>query len=273
MKFLYRMVLLDIDGTLVNSHGFLSRYTIETIRLLQQKHGIKICLCTGRNVLHTKYLMKRLGLRLNVCVDGTIVFDAKQNKIIKQFVLEREIMLQIINTVTKFKLFTEFVTDKRYLKLINGMNEYNYVGSSFTFLKYIEYFFGVRYIKSLNAIKDETIYQTILAGPNVKHIKNEILKIDSNICVKDDLWENFLFIGHKQMGKANGLGFLCEHYDIAPEETISFGDQFNDIDMLKASGYSVAMGNAIDEVKAVANHITLTNNEDGVAKTLREIFL
>lgn len=73
--------------------------------------------------------------------------------------------------------------------------------------------------------------------------------------------------------KENALELLMKHYNITSESVISFGDDTNDIGMLKASGIGVAMGNALQEVKEVADYITLTNNEDGVAEYIEKFIL
>ena len=73
--------------------------------------------------------------------------------------------------------------------------------------------------------------------------------------------------------KENAIRYISEKLNISTEEMIAFGDDFNDIGMLKLCGKGIAMGNAIKEVKAVANDITKTNNEDGVAYYLEKNFL
>ena len=71
--------------------------------------------------------------------------------------------------------------------------------------------------------------------------------------------------------KEAAICFLCEYLKITPQNVIAFGDDHNDIGMLKMCGIGVAMGNAIAEVKAVADTVTLTNDEDGVARFLEKL--
>ena len=65
--------------------------------------------------------------------------------------------------------------------------------------------------------------------------------------------------------KENGILILCKNLNISPQEILAFGDDFNDIGMLKLCGKGIAMGNAIAQVKDIADGMTKTNNEDGVA--------
>ena len=77
-------------------------------------------------------------------------------------------------------------------------------------------------------------------------------------------------IMHKDATKSKAVAALAKQWGIASSEVIAFGDDLNDLDMLSYAGVSVAMGNALDEAKAVAGHICDTNDNDGIAKWLEE---
>lgn len=78
-------------------------------------------------------------------------------------------------------------------------------------------------------------------------------------------YPDFHTIVRKEVNKAEGLKILCERLSILPEEVVAFGDEDNDFEMIQFAGCGVAMGNAIDALKAQANDVTVTNEEDGVA--------
>jgi Cof subfamily protein (haloacid dehalogenase superfamily) len=82
----------------------------------------------------------------------------------------------------------------------------------------------------------------------------------------------YLEIMDTNASKSNALRFLIEKMKISREETIAMGDNFNDGEMIKFAGMGVAMGNAPDEIKALADYVTDTNNEDGVRKALERFF-
>ena len=84
---------------------------------------------------------------------------------------------------------------------------------------------------------------------------------------------NNLEINCKEAVKGNALMKLADHLGLSPESLMACGDNLNDITMLKAAGLGVAMGNAKDEVKAIANYVTDDNNHDGVAKAIRKFVL
>ena len=72
-----------------------------------------------------------------------------------------------------------------------------------------------------------------------------------------------------RVNKEVGLEWFCEHHDIKLSEVISFGDNDNDYELVKAAGVGVAMDNATDHVKSVADYITKSNDEDGVYHFLK----
>jgi len=82
-----------------------------------------------------------------------------------------------------------------------------------------------------------------------------------------ETWRKF---AAKGADKGNALRLLCSHLNVDISKAVAFGDDCNDFEMLGAAGIGVAMGNAIDKIKATADHITDTNDNDGVAKWLEE---
>ena len=81
----------------------------------------------------------------------------------------------------------------------------------------------------------------------------------------------YLEVIPRVINKGQGIRDICRTLGISPEEVIAFGDAANDIPMLEAAGMGVAMGNAAEAVKAAADRVTLSNNEDGIAAALREL--
>jgi hydroxymethylpyrimidine pyrophosphatase-like HAD family hydrolase len=77
-------------------------------------------------------------------------------------------------------------------------------------------------------------------------------------------------IMHRNATKSQAIATLAAHWDIKSEEIVAFGDDLNDIDMLQYAGIGIAMGNALDDVKAVSDYVCDTNENDGIAKWLEE---
>jgi len=96
--------------------------------------------------------------------------------------------------------------------------------------------------------------------------------------VNDDLYveintERFLFIMNRKAKKSSAVKFLAEHYGYKMNEVVAFGDDYNDVEMLKECGIGVAVSNAIDEAKAAADYVCGSNDNDGVAKWIEENIL
>ena len=85
--------------------------------------------------------------------------------------------------------------------------------------------------------------------------------------------DTYLEIMSMKASKSDAIHMLKDHFHVKQEEIMAFGDNFNDIDMIRYAGLGVAMGNAADEVKEVADYITLSNEEDGVAAAIEKFVL
>lgn len=91
----------------------------------------------------------------------------------------------------------------------------------------------------------------------------------TNFVVTDD--GKLVQMMNNRVSKATGVLKLCNHYGIEPSEILVFGDDYNDVELFKMSGYPVAMENAVLELKELAKEVTDTNDNDGVAKVLERI--
>ena len=108
-----------------------------------------------------------------------------------------------------------------------------------------------------------------MADLDEKEILRKELMAIPELSISSSMYNN-LEVNAKGADKGSALLWLADYLGIAREETMSFGDGENDIPMIKAAGLGVAMGNALDTVKAVADTVTLTNDENGVAAAIRK---
>ncbi len=249
---MYKLVVLDIDGTTLNDK---EKLTTENFHAIQNsiKKGVPVCLCTGRNIHNTKRVQRKLQVKTPyVCIDGTVIYNPKTKSYIKNEVLDANVVRDIIKEIEKEQLYIELCTKDKYVKYVKSkeLEEYE---------KYIN-----------------DVGQLIFAGDKkyVDKVK-EIIKSKKyeNIEIKDDLWPNYVFISPSNCRKIDGVKALCEHYNIGLDEVITVGDQMNDFDMIKGAGMGVAMGNAHDKIKEIAKFTTLDNNHSGVAHVINELIL
>lgn len=277
---MYKLALLDIDGTLLNRKGQISKRTIETIQEVHKNGGI-VTICTGRNIQKTLPVASKAGIRLPfACIDGTLVYDPVKKQVLRDFRLQREQMEYILDLVKNKDVLVEISDGYQYYKYAPREELYQYdIYNERTLSGRIRsWCFGVRYVTQLEKMRSVQgiIYQMAVAGEEevIQSIKNDILQNYPGILdVRDHILENYLYINFKGVQKSKGMEELCQYFGVSPKETIAIGDERNDIDMLERAGMGIAMGNAKTIVKNAADYITLSNEEDGVAAALEKFML
>lgn len=276
----YKLIAIDIDGTLLKNDESISEETKKAIKRCDD-NGVKVCLCTGRNVKNTVKVVKQLNNGTPfVSADGAVFYDTKNNKVIKEYLIKEDTLREITTLADKYNLYMEFCSKDNYIKYVKNsdLEKYCYGGVAKSVKQKLHHHFikHVRYTKNMDTfIRDNknNINQFLIGGP-----KEELDKLKENlehtnfsdVDIRYDLWEEYIFIVVKGCTKANGLNILSEYYNISVENMISIGDQMNDIDMIKSAGLGVAMGNAHKQIKECARFITKTNEEDGVAYVINK---
>ncbi len=253
-----KAAFFDIDGTLF-SHTIhaIPESTKRTVKLLREK-GIKVFIATGRSLKETKRVplgdMKFDGY---VTLNGQICLDAEE-KILFEAPIKGEDGAYLLDA---------FVNKKFPLAIVEKERIYiNYIDDSV-----------IRAQKSVNIpllpIKEyqgAPIYQFI-GYMNWEETGKIAPKIPN--CKITRWYDEGIDIISKDGGKANGIQKVLEFYGMTKEEIIAFGDSDNDMDMLEFAGIGVAMGNAEESVKAVADYVTTDIDEDGIWNACRHLEL
>ncbi len=278
----YKLVAIDIDGTLIKNDGSITKRTKEAIKQAEKK-GVKICLNTGRNVHNTIKIAKETGLiDPFLAIDGAVVYDPIKKRPISQKSIPKDIIKGMINEVKKENLYMEFCTFNKYIKYVPSkeLHKYSYGGVPESLSGRISDYFkkNLRHIKNVDKILKikQEINMFLFAGDKDDACKVRDVLIERKIpgvIVRDDLWPGYVFVVPEGSNKANGAKYLCEMYNIDMSEVIAIGDQMNDVDVIRESGLGVAMGNAHDDIKAIAKYITHSNEEDGVAHVIEKFIL
>ena len=114
----------------------------------------------------------------------------------------------------------------------------------------------------------EPIYKAVFMSPGMDRLQNPIqcLQDEFHFCIQDENAHSIINgdLINKAFDKGTAVQRLCGHLDIAQKDTIAFGDSMNDYEMMETAGISVAMGNACEELKSVADVVCGTVKEDGV---------
>lgn len=263
-----KMIALDLDNTLLNSDKQISIANQETLKVLHEQ-GIAVVLCTGRPINAVWPYVKQLDLLgpndYTITFNGGMIVKNDDQSVlskkslskadfnlIHQFATEYQLPLDILDFEKVYEL-TDLVKST-YQEVLNSPLQF--VTSSFSALPDQEY------SKAIMSEQVETLNQ---ARAN---LSDEILAQYQIVRSQPQIME-FL---PKNMSKAAGLKILLQHFNLDFANLMAFGDAENDKEMLQAAQMGVAMENASDEIKAIADDITLNHDDDGVAVYLHHYF-
>lgn len=252
---MYKLIAIDIDGTLLNSSGELTDYTINTIRKVTDRN-VKVVLTSGRVSDSVRGIAEKLNAdRHIICDNGATIFDILSNETIFFKYIDKETILELVEfCITNniyYMVFTSneiIVKDLKYMALA-FYKQRHHLKDEATGISQIK-FAGIDYIKKLNepftriviCDQDRAIYNSIismlkeyenialLAAP---HISNKIIKDGEKEIL---LSYSYAEILAKDTNKWTAIKFLADKFGIKRDEIITIGDNFNDIEMIKNAG-------------------------------------
>lgn len=264
----YRLIAMDLDGTLNNDEKQITEITKNALMAAQQK-GIRLALASARpspglyrerDVLrlqdHEGILMSYNGGRIVDAATGKVLFETSmpldETKAVLRF-LENLPVTPILDDGVQF-----YVTDRNAYMVEYECWNNQMVCSE---VENLADFISFAPVKILMSVQPEIL----------KDVQAQIAAFLPEDLTVVQTAAFYLEVIPKVVNKGQGIRDICRTLGISPEEVIAFGDAANDIPMLQAAGVGVAMGNAADAVKAAADRITRTNNEDGIAAALAEL--
>jgi hypothetical protein len=275
----YRLVAIDLDGTLLRSDGTMGQRTSRALQAAV-KQGIRVVICTGRRFRTTLPILNELQLAVPVIVHGGLLIkDAATHETLYHTYLAKDFSLAAMQFLKAYG-----VTPIVYVDLFSqGIDIYldNERDGHPFHLKYLErnrahcHFVG----DVTQAFCPQTIHIGALADrPSLERL-NARLEREFGLAARHHIMNNtneegaFLEIMSPGHSKWHALSRLVEREGLSAEQVISIGDEINDIEMIRHAGLGVAMGNAIPAVKAVADYTTRSNEEDGVAHVVERFVL
>lgn len=266
-----KLTAIDLDGTLLDHSGKIPEKNQEALHAFDQQGGI-VVLATGRSILSVKKVFAQLSMNGYVLAsNGAYIAQVKQGEttsVLKRF----DIPIETINQT--FKLAEEVgVTIIASRETQDDRITFETAPVEVDSPYYAQFHLKDSSTKTLlKQVNDGTISYFKLAFNDTDVDKLAALrqKFDTagiRSVYTDVHWLEVMADG---VNKGTSLSFLADYLHIDPEEVVAFGDQENDIEMLKVSGVGVAMDNALEPVKAIAQQITTSNEEAGVAEVLEE---
>ncbi len=266
----YKVLALDIDGTLTDSAKRITDRTKEAV-LAAAKKGVKIVIASGRPVQGIRAFAEELKLKEN---DGYIL----------SFNGGRLISCRTGEIIHDMKLPLEYLPEIYALSKEYGVNLMSYEGDDLItetpddeFLEIEARINGLGIKKVDNLVKhiNFPINKCLMLGEG-NYLAQVEKKVHAALCDRMDVYRSepyFLEILPKGVDKAKALEKLLGTLGFKREELMACGDGFNDLTMIEYAGLGVAMENARDEVKKRADYVTCSNDEDGVAAAVEKFIL
>lgn len=260
-----------MDGTLLNNENDISERNRRAIEKAGDK-GVYIVLATGRILKSALSYSRRLNLNKPIIsCNGAVISDA-DGKIIYESLLDRETTRKLIEIGNKNNIYYHIYTEDAFYSnvYVEEVLKFYQIGDSDN--SQIDYHLFEDPEEIING--DLNIYKFFFLDQDEKKLeilRNQLSELD-NISISSS-WSNNVEVMGKNTSKGHGLKYLCERLNISQEEVIAIGDNENDLPMIDYAGMGVAMDNAIDKVKAVADIKTLKNDEDGVARIIEKYIL
>lgn len=265
----YKLIALDLDGTLKNSNNEITEKTKDVLIQAQEK-GIKIVLASGRPTAGLRHEAKELQLEKYegyiLSFNGARVVDVKTGETIYEQTLTIDEAKKAYDRAKEYHLAC--LTYEDDIIVTEDINdEYVCIESNINDIQ-------KKKIESFKDILKDPIHKVLLTGKPeyVASIEEEFKEPfgDSLSIYRSAAF--FIEIMAKGIDKAASLDRLAKSLGIRQDEVIAFGDGYNDLSMIEYAGLGVAMANAVDGVKERADVITLSNDEDGIAYMLNQLW-
>lgn len=263
----YNVVVLDIDGTLVNSKKEITKKTLSVVNKIQREGKI-VVIASGRPPRGVMPYAKELGLDKGegyiLSYNGGRITRAKSGEVIYNKRFPNEYIFDICKVIGDYN-----VTINTYQNdlIISGgtKNRYSEVEANILGLE-------TKFVDDFAAYVDFDINKCLVSGDPGDIIELEKLLSD-RYCGKLGVYRSedfFLELVPFGVDKASSIDFILKSLCFTKENCMACGDSYNDLTMIRYAGLGVAMGNANVDVKAAADFITLSNDEDGVAYAIEK---
>ena len=265
-----KLIALDLGGTLTDDKKNITSHTLEALMQVQHQ-GVRVVLASGRPPYGMRPLARQLHMEqyggIILCYNGGHVEDCVTGEVYVERKLPEDIlpMLHCFQQESGMTLMT-YYEDKIYTEHPDDQ----YVG--------ISAFNNKMQVEGLTDFVSQAprpLNKCLMVGPHDKQVvwEKKIQETTNNTLYVCHSTPYFIEILPKGIDKGPSLVSLCQHLGISPSEMMTFGDSNNDKQMIQLAGIGVAMGNADDDIKQVADFVTLDNNSDGVVYALKHFGL
>jgi Cof subfamily protein (haloacid dehalogenase superfamily) len=250
----FRLAAIDLDGTLLRSDGTISARTRSAVRAA----GVDVVLVTARGPLTLRDIAAELGIEgTAICSNGALVVDLATQRVVRQRLLESEVAVELVHALRERLPGILFAVEHEAFAHEPGFSAWNWRPPS-----------GTRVADAVELLADPAT-KLILRHPGhetaaIQDLARELVGERATVVASGS---EAVEVTAGGVNKATAVAEL----GLEAEQVVAFGDYPNDIPMLTWAGHGVAMGNAHPDVLAVADEVTASNDEDGVALVLERL--
>ncbi|NHN32981.1 Cof-type HAD-IIB family hydrolase [Paenibacillus agricola] len=263
---MYKMLAIDIDDTLINDKKEITEGTKQALEQALAQ-GVTVTLATGRMYASAKQMATQLGLNVPlITYQGSLVKNSVDGETLYERSVPSEAAHHIFEYCELHGLHLQtYLNDILYVQEDNEKSR-NYAAlSKIPFTVYPEF-------REL-ADKPSTKLLIIDDPGKLDEVAVELRDQIGHLVHITKSKPHFLEIVNREGTKGHAIRFLAERFGYDMSEVIAIGDSWNDHEMLEAAGFGVAMGNAVESLKEIADYVTLSNNEDGVKHVVEKFVL
>lgn len=270
----YKLIVTDMDGTVLGEDHKITEENKIALKEAEKK-GIKVVFATGRfhdsAKEHVNFLDNIMPI---ISSNGSIIKHPITNEVLYSNFIDKGICLKIMDIIDEYNLRYQVYTDEKILQKYETEEEKRFMK------EFIEKNFSDKAEIIFKKDLREDVKNSNVLKFNVMEIKKQDLldKVRADLQFVNNIeitssWKGNLEMMSEGSHKGNAVEYLSNLLEIDREQIIAFGDNYNDLSMIEFAGTGVAMGNAEEDVKNIANHITDKNGDSGVAKAINNLIL
>lgn len=289
---MYKLIAIDLDGTLLNSYGIVSEKNKQAL-IEANKKGADIVIASGRSTNSVKNIANDLGIcNYIICGNGSLIYDLQHEEIIYDKFIDKKKALQIIEICEQNSIYYNIYTENMVIakSLNNNVLFYhqenaNKPDSKKTKINLVQNIYDyVDQLQNQNILKitisdnDNIIFNGIIRKLreirdidvlDVAHMSRKMIKSGTE---EVSLEYYYTEITSKNVDKWYAIEYLIDKLNINKEDIMTIGDNVNDKLMIENAGCGVVMGNSAPYIKEIANMVVADNNQDGVAEAVEKKF-
>jgi len=289
---MYKFIAIDLDGTLLNSYGEISNENEMAIKNAISK-GAKVVLTSGRTNSAIDNYANLVGAdEYMISGNGAAIYDLQKKETIFNSYIKKSKILEIVKVCEENSMYYNIYTEKCVITKSLNYNTLFYYSENLkkppekwtrivivnNMANYIENLQDETFLKVTVCDEDKSIFQRIIAKLKEdeeidvieeSHMSRKMVKSQGKIIPLEYYYTE---ITNKNVNKWIAIKFLIDKFNILPEEVIAIGDNSNDEEMVKNAGLGVAVENGSPVLKQIADEVTESNDENGVANVIKKYF-